>query len=360
MKRVRNISAVLLGLFLPGLLLGGELSYRSDLLERKGKALGEENLVSLPDGEHTAALTFMNTPVTIIRERGVIEHIGYSFFSTQERLLTGPVVCDFLERYALEADLPVKREKSLDTQLLEDGVIFSQGSLASLKTLCPGGHGILEIHNISHSRYIFKWQDGQMVFPSDLELLTGRNMVENGRRLPSEIQSSTFNGPPHSPDNPETREDGIAVIRDGEYYFPSLSADTFFTGEDMKPVNSILFEEETLHNLVSGLIRDSDIVIDVSMSVYGLESVNFSSPINSIAAYAANSGCKTYCGVLAEDKEGMEALVIYRNEAAAYNHIFRIKFPHSVIALGKGNVRARLTPFVPTHSIKYLFEEIML
>lgn len=111
---------------------------------------------------------------------------------------------------------------------------------------------------------------------------------------------------------------------------------------------------------MSGLIRDSDIVIDVSMSVYGLESVNFSSPINSIAAYAANSGCKTYCGVLAEDKEGMEALVIYRNEAAAYNHIFRIKFPHSVIALGKGNVRARLTPFVPTHSIKYLFEEIML
>lgn len=185
MKRVRNISAVLLGLFLPGLLLGGELSYRSDLLERMGKALGEENLVSLPDGEHTAALTFMNTPVTIIRERGVIEHIGYSFFSTQERLLTGPVVCDFLERYALEADLPVKREKSLDTQLLEDGVIFSQGSLASLKTLCPGGHGILEIHNISHSRYIFKWQDGQMVFPSDLELLTGRNMVEtaDGFRL---------------------------------------------------------------------------------------------------------------------------------------------------------------------------------
>ena len=98
MKRVRNISAVLLGLFLPGLLLGVELSYRSDLLERMGKALGEENLVSLPDGEHTAALTFMNTPVTIIRERGVIEHIGYSFFSTQERLLTGPVVCDFLER----------------------------------------------------------------------------------------------------------------------------------------------------------------------------------------------------------------------------------------------------------------------
>lgn len=138
MKRVRNISAVLLGLFLPGLLLGGELSYRSDLLERMGKALGEENLVSLPDGEHTAALTFMNTPVTIIRERGVIEHIGYSFFSTQERLLTGPVVCDFLERYALEADLPVKREKSLDTQLLEDGVIFSQGSFGFIENPLPG------------------------------------------------------------------------------------------------------------------------------------------------------------------------------------------------------------------------------
>ena len=43
MKRFRNISAILLWLFLPGIILGGNLPYRSDRLERMGELLGEEN-----------------------------------------------------------------------------------------------------------------------------------------------------------------------------------------------------------------------------------------------------------------------------------------------------------------------------
>lgn len=78
-----------------------------------GELLGEEKLAALPDGEHTAALMFMGTPVTLIKEKGIIEHIGYSFFSAEERLQSDPVVCCFLERYALEADLPAKGTKIL-------------------------------------------------------------------------------------------------------------------------------------------------------------------------------------------------------------------------------------------------------
>lgn len=358
MKRFRNISAILLWLFLPGIILGGNLPYRSDRLERMGELLGEEKLAALPDGEHTAALMFMGTPVTLIKEKGIIEHIGYSFFSAEERLQSDPVVCCFLERYALEADLPLKRDKDLDLQLLEDGIIFRHGSLSSLKTLCPGGHGNFEIHDITQSKYVFNWPDGQMLFPSDLELLLGRDMKENDRRLPLEIQSATFPEPVSTPDNLEIRGDGIAVCRNGDYYFSSLSADTFFTGGNMKPVNNVLLEEETLHNLASGLIRDSGIILDIEMSAYGLERANFSAGFNSLAAYAASTGCKAYCGTIAADKDEIEVLVIYRNESASYNHVLRILIPHSAIAEGKGRGRARLTPFVPTHKIKYLFEEI--
>ena len=88
MKEFNNISAVLLWLFLPGILFGGNLTYRSDRLERMGEQLGEVNLAAVPDGEHTAALMFRNTPVTIIKEKGIIEHIGYSFFSADERSLS--------------------------------------------------------------------------------------------------------------------------------------------------------------------------------------------------------------------------------------------------------------------------------
>ena len=357
MMAARIMNVLLLWLLLPMIALGG-LPYKSDRLGRMGELLGEDTLAALPDGEHTAALTFIGTPVTVIKTNGTIEHIGYSFFSAEERLQTDPVVCCFLERYALEADLPLKRDKDLELQLLEDGIMFRQGSLSSLKTLCPGGHGNFEIHDITQSKHVFNWPDGQMLFPSDLELLLGRDMKENDRRLPLEIQSATFPEPVSTPDNPEIRGDGIAVCRNGDYYFSSLSADTFFTGGNMKPVNSVLLEEETLHNLASGLIRDSGIILDIEMSAYGLERANFSAGFNSLAAYAASTGCKAYCGTIAADKDEIEVLVIYRNESASYNHVLRILIPHSAIAEGKGRGRARLTPFVPTHKIKYLFEEI--
>ncbi len=144
----RIMNVLLLWLLLPMIALGG-LPYKSDRLGRMGELLGEDSLAALPDGEHTAALTFIGTPVTVIKTNGTIEHIGYSFFSAEERLQSDPVVCCFLERYALEADLPLKRDKDLDLQLLEDGIIFRHGSLSSLKTLCPGGHGNFEIHDIT-------------------------------------------------------------------------------------------------------------------------------------------------------------------------------------------------------------------
>ena len=94
------------------------------------------------------------------------------------------------------------------------------------------------------------------------------------------------------------------------------------------------------------------------MSTYGLKRTYFTTGINSIAAYAASTGCKAYSGVISMNQDEIEALVIYRNKAASYNHILRLQIPHSALAAGEGKGRARLTPFVPTHSIKYLFEEI--
>ena len=198
-----------------------------------------------------------------------------------------------------------------------------------------------------------------MVFPSDSGTAHAGGIwwkTADGFRL--KIQSSTFNGT--GPILLTIRKSRGGRNRChagmGSITFPSLSADTFFTGERHETCQQhVLFEEETLHNLVSGLIRDSDIVIDVSMSVYGLESVNFSSPINSIAAYAANSGCKTYCGVLAEDKDGNGgAGDLQERKRRPTITCFRIKFPHSVIALGKGR-RASQTYTFCSDSLHQIF-----
>lgn len=80
MMAARIMNVLLLWLILPAIALGDGLTYRSDRLGRMGGLLGEDSLAALPDGEHTAVLTFIGSPVTVIKANGVIEHIGYSFF----------------------------------------------------------------------------------------------------------------------------------------------------------------------------------------------------------------------------------------------------------------------------------------
>lgn len=346
MRQVLGILAVLSALFLPVTLSGGNIAYRSDRLAE---------IASLIDG----ATSWKGCPLSIDEQDGTIEHIGYRFFSDSEKEALGKEVSRFLERYALECDLHLEKEKSVEMRMLEDGIVFRSGNLESLKTLCDEEHGNVELICMSEQRYLFRWKDGEVAFPSDVELLTGRNQIENGRRLPSEIISSTFRDtiPVPSREKLKQREDGILVLPGENYMYASLSGDTYFN-DDLLPVNDILKEDETIANIFSGLIRDIDVTMEVRMNVYGLKQERFSCLVTSIAAYALENGCKPFVGIIARDRNEIEFLVIYRNIAAAYNHVLRIQTSHSALHGGKGTATARLTPFVPTHSIKYLFEEL--
>lgn len=346
MKRLVCILTLLFVLFLPEKVFGRNTAYRSDRLEKIASIIGE-------------AAFWKGLPLSVIENNGTVEHIGYRFFTDEEMEAIGKEICHFLERYSLECDLPLEREKSIEMQILEDGIVFRRGSLGSLKTLCSDPHGEIELINLSEQRYLFRWKDGEMLFPSDFELILGRSQAENGRRLPSEIVSSVFkdNAPLPGRDRMVQREDGILVLPGKSYYISSLCSDTYFNGNDL-PVNDILYERETLSNIFSGLVRNPGISLETRMSVYGLKQELFSCPLDCIVAYAKENNCEPYVGIIARNKEEIELLVIYRNIAAAYNHVLRVQIPHKVIHDGKGTAHARLTPFVPTHSVKYLFEEI--
>ena len=337
---------VMLALFLSCKLPGGNRAYRSDRLERMASAL---------DG----ATSWNGFPLRIEEKDGTVEHIGYRFFSSEETLALGRDVSRFLERYALEADLPLEKEKSLETQLLEDGILFRSGSLSSLKSLCKEEHGDITLQSVTERRHLFSWSAGEMVFPADVELILGRSQTENDRRLPSEIASSAFEdqAPVPAMEDLTPREDGLLVLPGDFYYLESLSSDTYYDGSGI-PVNSLLYESETLSNLFAGLIRDSAIELEIRMRVYGLKTQTLRVPLTSMAAYALENDCRSYVGIIARNKEEVELLVVYRNVSASYNHILRVQLSHECVGEGKGKASVRLTPFVPTHSVQYLFEEL--
>lgn len=354
---------MLRSILIPLLILAGPgPAFRSDRLETMADALGRAGIVALPDGE--SRLSWGGAAVSVVKCEGTVEHIGYALFSEDARGQIGLTVCRFLERYSLEADLPLQREKTLEVQLLEDGVSFPKGG--GLHTLLQLGHRPdlpLKLSELGGRRYLLEWGSGfSMAFPADAELLLGRTREEDDRRLPQELADAPDPVAPALPSTQELSERPDHILEQplGWYYLSSLHANRYFTASEdgsVLPVDTPFYPSETFSNLVAGLVDAGNIAVQVKRSVYGLQWEYQTISLRALIGYSQQFGCTPYWGVIARDGELMEGELILRNEAAAFNHVLRLQVPYKVLEAKEGSIQARLTPFVPTHSLKYLFEE---
>lgn len=110
--------------------------YQSDLLSQMAESLQMKAVLdTLSDGSYIAQQSYKSHPLSIIVSGGEVEHIGYSIFSKEMRAIAPSPVYNFLERYALQANLPLKRTKSVERQLYEDDVIFTVGNIYKLSSI---------------------------------------------------------------------------------------------------------------------------------------------------------------------------------------------------------------------------------
>lgn len=351
----------MLGHALAVLLLLAAPPFRSDRLEKMADALGIAEVAALPGGENR--ILWGSAPVSVVKCNETVEHIGYVLFSEEQREIIGTTVCRFLERYSLEAALPLEREKTLEVQLLEDGISFPKGG--GLGTLLQQSHepGLpLRLSQLGGRRYLLEWGSFSMVFPSDAELLLGRTRQEDDRRLPEELADAPAPEAPPLP-TPEIlskRPDHILEQQLGWYYLSGLSANRYFTARpdgSVEAVDMPAYPSETLANMLAGLVDTGNITVQIKRSVYGLQWDFQTIPFRALIGYSRQFGCTPYWGVIARDGERLEGELILRNEAAGFNHVLRLQVPYKVLDQKEGSIQARLTPFVPTHSLKYLFEE---
>ena len=110
--------------------------YQSDLLSQMAESLQMKAVLdTLSDGSYIAQQSYKSHPLSIIVSDGEGEHIGYSIFSKEMRAVAPSPVYNFLERYALQANLSLKRMKSVERQLYEDDVIFTVGNIYKLSSI---------------------------------------------------------------------------------------------------------------------------------------------------------------------------------------------------------------------------------
>lgn len=80
----------------------------------------------LTDGCYYDVFSYKNRPLTVVVDNDEVVHVGYTIFSPMQREFVGRDIADFIERYWLSTDLPLKRLKTVEQQMREDRVVFFQ------------------------------------------------------------------------------------------------------------------------------------------------------------------------------------------------------------------------------------------
>lgn len=344
--------------------------YRSSLLAQIAGAMALDSLChQLEEGYHYRISSWNGIPVTIGIVGDEVSHIGFALLPPSTRELLPMPVGDFLERYTLELSLPLQHEKSPQVQMMEDGFEFHQGTLGRMISAMSQDTIIeTELTNIRGRRYCFKWKNaldsGCVVFPIDWQLLSGRSMMENEERLPREVLGALPLAPLPLPDIDYLVQtnDGVYTTDEGYYYLNYLSSDRYYTLQRgiVQLIDDPQQTKAFTANLFTGGGVDNSLTLNVKMRTYGLQSVYFKTTLDQWLAFCLVNGCKPYWGIVSDDGEMLEGELIFRNEDCGYNHVVRLWVSSKNLKERRGEIQARLLPYVPTHGLRYLFEEISL
>lgn len=346
-------------------------SYRTDLLTRMASAMQiTDRLDTLKNGMYWRWEQYKGNPVTIIVKNRHVEHIGYALFTPSQRKAFPSPIYDFLERYTLEIDLPLKREKTIAKQIAEDGIQFGKGTFSELRTLLNDTLCSIHITNENGKQYIVCLTKKDSVFcnirfPISYDLLHGSAMLENERRIGQEIAKSPF---PKRKEKMVSREELLPTwqsnyfILPGEsYYTDELNTNRYYEQDgkgNFRLVYHPKYPLESLANLLTSMEIDNQFVIDIHLKKYGNQEELVSVPLDCWTNFCLTNGCKPYFGVISYDGNFAVCEVIMRNVEYGYNHVMKVTFDVSQLEARKGIIQARLNSYIPASRIKYLFDEI--
>lgn len=281
---------------------------------------------------------------------GCVEHIGYRLFPEEQRgAIMHPLVADFVERYWLWLTLPVERQKSVAQQMKEDNFRFLAGNVESVGKIQQDSTLLINCYATDKEMTV-AWGDENnpkccISFPINHELILGRKMLENDRRLPMEIATVDVEKAP------------AYMIDAGRYLDENLSSERYFNGDE--PIFDPEKPMESITNLFTGydIAQADSIALNIRHKTFGLNEQAISSTVRRFVAYAMQNGCRPYAGIVAIDNNMADVLVIFNNQAVGYNHVLRVSLPIDCIANGRGTATARLNAFVPSSNIKNLFKD---
>ena len=288
---------------------------------------------------------------------------GLKLFSPETKAVVPKyqtVVMDFLERYFNE--LATQKQTSVQTKMADDKVYFRKGTPSSLYQVCdtmPFSISLIDRY------YEVTWtKDNEpfvtIVFPAQYDLLLGLQKDAATTHFKEAVLTASQRADsPATPANLLPVSDSIYQSKSDTLELQSLSDALYYNKvrEDFQPVFDNRHLDYSAANLFHGLIPDADYRMYVEQSVYGMTTINYTLPLSQWLNYCAEWGLKVYFAVEEEREDGLLALVIAQSRELGYHHLLSVVIPDKFVGDSHAVLKVRLTPYIPTHNVKNLYQK---
>lgn len=291
---------------------------------------------------------------------------GISLFSDEIRQSSGQmgVVMDFLERYFTELEkYDVQSQK---IRMYDDKVFFTDGNIGNLKQISdtmPLSISCREQH------FFVKWtNNGQpfisIVFPAQFELIMGLNQDEAKKRFKSMVLDAI--PVDYEQFIPEYESlsiinDSISSFQTNYFELESLNDASYYHKNDgeWEPLYDPIYPEYSAANLLRGQIDSVDYQMHIEQSVYGGEIISYDIKLSQWLNYCKEQDYQVYFAIEEVREDGMLAIVVAHCQELNYNHLASVLIPNDFVIKPQTVLKAKITPFIPTHNVKNLYQQQM-
>mgnify|MGYP004533829475 CR=1 FL=1 len=345
--------------------------YQSDLLIQMAESLQmKAELDTISNGSYIAQKSYNSHPLSIIVENGEVEHIGYTIFSKEMRTSMSSPVCNFLERLGLQADLPLKRIKTVNDQLTEDEVNFTVGNIHMLASLWGVDNLNFSLYNAQDKMCRATWtKNGKpycsLSFPVSYNLYHGTDLVENQRRLKEDllrVSNVKKNKEKGFSKEQLTKwfEPNYFVLKGDSLYVASLNSNNYYVQDDNDHYK-LLFSDrhpiESFANLLTTNSIDNNIQASIKLVMYDFKSEMINIPLANMLHYFMTKGCKAYFGMIDRKTNQYTAELLMLKRDEGYCHTIKLTFNTNNVSSRSGTISGRMNCYIPISKVKFLFDE---
>ena len=270
------------------------------------------------------------------------------------------LVMDFLERYFSE--LPKVKHTTVSTKMADDKVYFRHGRLADLQQITDTMPFSI---NFAYQYYEVEWKKQDkpfvtIVFPAQYDLLLGMNQEEAQHKLKETVLAAPRRSfSTEVPKELKMLDDSVYLAQTDYIEFKSFNDAVYYNKvrDGFQPYFDTSHLDYSAANLFHGLIADDGFRLYVEQSVYGLKTISYTLSLQQWLDYCAAWGLKVFFGVEEQREDGILALVIAKSEELGFNHMFSVVIPDKFVTDSSTVLKARMTPYIPTHNVKNLFKK---